>query len=77
MNMTDWMGKHDVKEVLEFEDVKEHTEMYFKHNEEYSNHLKICSRFEKNVLITDQINFEEVSIGNRFSIYTLFQLAMY
>ena len=72
MNMTDWMGKHDVKEILEFEDVKERTEMYFKHNEEFSKHLKICSRLEKNVLITDQRKFEEVPTGNRFLIYTLF-----
>ena len=43
MKMTDWIGKHDVKEILEFEDVKERTEMYFKHNEEFSSHLKSCA----------------------------------
>ena len=72
MNMTDWIGKHDVKEILEFEDVKERTEMYFKHNEEFTNHLKDCSRLEKNVVVTDQRNFDEVPTGNRFLIYTLF-----
>ena len=72
MKMTDWIGKHDVKEILEFEDVKERTEMYFKHNEEFSSHLKSCSRLEKNVVVTDQRNFDEVPTGNRFLVYTLF-----
>jgi nanoRNase/pAp phosphatase (c-di-AMP/oligoRNAs hydrolase) len=72
MKMTDWIGKHDVKEILEFEDVKERTEMYFKHNEEFSNHLKSFSRLEKNLVITDQRGVDEVPTGNRFLIYTLF-----
>ena len=72
MKMTDWIGKHDVKEILEFEDVKERIKMYFKHNEEFASHLKNCSRLEKNVVITDQREFEEIPTGNRFSIYGLF-----
>ena len=72
MKMTDWIGKHDVKEILEFEDVKERIKMYFEHNEEFASHLKNCSRLEKNVVFTDQREFEEIPTGNRFLIYGLF-----
>jgi len=34
--------------------------------------LRINSRLEKNVVITDQRNCEEIPTGNRFAIYTLF-----
>jgi nanoRNase/pAp phosphatase (c-di-AMP/oligoRNAs hydrolase) len=72
MNMTDWIGKNDISEILEFDDVKERTEMYFKHNEEFTKHLKNYSRLEKNIAITDQRSCEEIPTGNRFAIYTLF-----
>ena len=72
MKMTDWIGQYDVNEILEFEDVKERTEMYFKQNAEFSYHLEECSKLEKNVVMTDQREYEEIPTGNRFLIYALF-----
>ena len=53
--------------------MKERTEIYFKQNAEFTNHLIDCSKQEKNVIMSDHRDYEEIPTGNRFLIYSLFR----
>jgi nanoRNase/pAp phosphatase (c-di-AMP/oligoRNAs hydrolase) len=61
-----------VEEILGIPDVSERVDRYFQQQEPYKEMVRNCSRIEKNVLVIDLRNVDEVLSGNRFMEYALF-----
>jgi nanoRNase/pAp phosphatase (c-di-AMP/oligoRNAs hydrolase) len=59
-------------EILENQDVKDRSDLYFQQAPYYINMLKSCSRQVGQVLIIDFRNQETIYPGNRFLPYTLY-----
>jgi len=72
MDMIDYCRTMTDKEILEVSDVKERTERYFEQDKKFKEMLLANSRVEKNVIILDLRNQEEIFTGNRFLLYSLF-----
>ncbi len=72
MDMIDYCRTMTDKEILEISDVKERTERYFEQDKKFREMLLANSRAEKNVVILDLRNQEEIFTGNRFLLYSLF-----
>lgn len=61
-----------IDEILAHPDVKERVERYFAQESAYQAMLRLNSRVERNVLVIDLRNVEEILSGNRFVEYALF-----
>ena len=72
MDMIDYCRTMTDKEILEVPDVKERTERYIEQDKKFKEMLLANSRVEKNVIILDLRNQEEIFTGNRFLLYSLF-----
>jgi len=71
MKLADWMIAHSAEEILEFPDIKERVARYFADEESFKASLKMHSKVDANVVITDYRGID-VPTGNRFLIYTLY-----
>lgn len=61
-----------VEEILEVPDVQERVKRYFEQESAYEGMIKSNSTVDKNVLVIDLHNVEEILTGNRFKEYVLF-----
>jgi len=61
-----------VEEILEVPDVQERVKRYFEQEKAYEEMIKSNSTVDKNVLVIDLHNVEEILTGNRFKEYVLF-----
>ena len=61
-----------VEEILDLPDVQERVKRYFEQEKAYEEMIKSNSTVEKNVLVIDLHNVEEILTGNRFKEYVLF-----
>jgi len=61
-----------MEDVLREPDVAEREELYRERESSFRDALLRHSRVEENVVITDFRQFDNVPIGNRFMVYTLF-----
>ena len=61
-----------VEEILEVPDVQERVKRYFEQEKAYEEMIKSNSTVDKNVLVLDLHNVEEILTGNRFKEYVLF-----
>lgn len=71
-DMINYCRTMQVDEILEIPDVKERVDRYFLQEAAYRDMLKSCSRAEKNVIVIDFRNVEEILSGNRFIEYALY-----
>ncbi len=72
MDLIDCCQKLSIDEILELPDVKERTDLYFQHHENFQEQVKRCSVAYENFVVLD-LRFEEtIYAGNRFLIYALF-----
>lgn len=63
---------HTIDEILEMPDVKDRTDLYFKHESNFKEQAKRCATIYKNLAVLDLRNEEIIYCGNRFMIYALF-----
>lgn len=71
-DMIDYCRKMTADEILKVEDVKERTKRYFEQDEQFKQMLLQNTRVERNVVILDLREQEEIFTGNRFLLYSLF-----
>ncbi len=62
----------DIQEILDAPDVKARVDFYMVEQEKFIEQLKRCSTVKDNVVIVNYKDEEEVHVGNRFMVYTLF-----
>ena len=72
VNLIDACTTMSAEEVLALPDVAERCQRYFAQEDQFRAMLKLCSRREGNVLVTDLRNQGEVYSGNRFTSYAMF-----
>ncbi len=72
MDMIDYCREKTAEEILELPDIKERTVRYFEQDDLFREMLKKCSRIDRNVVIVDLRNQEEIFTGNRFLLYSLY-----
>ena len=71
-DMIQYCRNMDVGEILKIQDVSERVNRYFEQQEPYKEMIRNNSRTEKNVLIIDLRNVDEIISGNRFIEYALY-----
>ncbi|MFK5892979.1 MAG: exopolyphosphatase [Pseudomonadota bacterium] len=72
MDLIDYCKDHSIEEILQLEDVKERSTLYFEQAEQFQQQLKKCSKIYKNLVILDLREEDTIHAGNRFMIYALF-----
>ncbi len=70
--LVDLLGKYDLQRVLENPEVKRRCRQVISENEKYTVYLRQNTRLDKHVSITDFRNLENIPLGNRFLVYSLF-----
>lgn len=72
MNLIDYCRNHSIEQILDLPDVRERTDLYFEHEEQFKDQLKRCSTVHGNLVVLDLRNEETIFAGNRFMIYALY-----
>lgn len=70
--LVDLLRRYDIQRVLDDPQVKERCRRVIEQNDQYAVYLKENTRLEKHVSITDFRTLEDVPVGNRFLVYSLF-----
>ena len=71
MDLIEYCARHNIDEILELEDIKERTDLYFKYEEDFKEQLKRCTQVVGNLLIIDYRDEEIIYPGNRFMVYAM------
>ncbi len=71
MDLIDYCRDHSIEEILELPDVKERSDMYLAHQDNFKEQLTRCSTVHKNLVVLDLREEETIYVGNRFMIYAL------
>ncbi len=71
LDMIDYCREKTAEEILELEDIKERTVRYFEQEKQFRAMLEKCSSVDRNVIVVDLRNEEEIFTGNRFLLYSL------
>ena len=72
MDLIDYCATHRIEEVLALPDVKERTELYFEHEEQFKDQIKRCATVHGNLIVLDLREEPVIYVGNRFMIYALY-----
>lgn len=72
MQLIDFCQSHTIDEILELQDVKERSDLYFEHQDMFKEQIKRCSTVHDNLVVLDLRDEEIIYAGNRFMIYALF-----
>ncbi len=72
LDMIDYCREKTAEEILQLEDIKERTVRYFEQEKQFRAMLERCSKTDRNVVVVDLRNEEEIYTGNRFLLYSLF-----
>ena len=59
-------------DILEIPDIKERVDRYYEHEVLFKEMLKRCCEIDKNIIVTNLMNEEDISCGNRFMVYALY-----
>ncbi|MBR1680828.1 exopolyphosphatase [bacterium] len=62
----------DIQEILDAPDVKARVDFYMIEQEKFVEQLKHCSTVKNNVVVVNYKDEEEIHVGNRFMVYTMF-----
>ena len=62
----------DIQEILDAPDVKARVDFYMIEQEIFVEQLKHCSTVKNNVVVVNYKDEEEIHVGNRFMVYTMF-----
>lgn len=72
MDMIDYCRSKTAEEILEIQDVKERVTRYFDQNNLYMEMIKNHTKTNKNIIVVDLRNQEEIYSGNRFLMYAMY-----
>lgn len=72
MDMIDYCRSKTIDEILEIDDVKERTNIYFKYDEDFRKMIKSNTVIAGNVIVLDLRNQDEIYPGNRFIHYCFY-----
>ncbi len=72
LDMIDYCREKTAEQILELPDIKERTVRYFEQEKQFRTMLEKCSTVDRNVVLVDLRNEEEIYTGNRFLLYSLF-----
>jgi len=72
LDMIDYCREKTAEQILELPDIKERTVRYFEQEKQFRTMLEKCSSVDRNVVLVDLRNEEEIYTGNRFLLYSLF-----
>jgi nanoRNase/pAp phosphatase (c-di-AMP/oligoRNAs hydrolase) len=72
MDLIDYCKDHPITDILELDDVKERSALYFEQAEQFQQQLKNCSKTYANLVVLDLREEDIIHAGNRFMIYALF-----
>ncbi len=72
MVLIDYCKKHTIEEILELPDVKERVDLYQEHQKASMQQIEKCAKVQRNVVILDLRNEEEIFTTNRFVIYAMY-----
>jgi len=70
--LTDLCTTHTIKEILDSQDVKDRVELYNKHQQEFIDQIKRCTKVDGDVAVIDLRDEAVIYPGNRFMIYALY-----
>lgn len=71
-DMIDYCRNMTADEILEIPDVKERSQRYFEQDGKFKKMILDSSYVEGNLVLTDLRNQDEIFVGNRFLVYSLF-----
>ncbi|HBN10292.1 MAG TPA: exopolyphosphatase [Cyanobacteria bacterium UBA8530] len=72
MDLIAYCKNHTIEEIMQLPDVKQRTDLYFAHQEQFKAQLMFCTTVHKNVVVLDLREEDPIFAGNRFMIYALF-----
>lgn len=72
MQLIDYCKNHTIDEILQLEDVKERTDLYFEHDTKAKEQIQRCATVYDNLVVLDLLNEETIYTTNRFVIYAMF-----
>ncbi|CCG41939.1 DHH family phosphoesterase [Magnetospirillum molischianum] len=72
MNLIDYCRNHTIDDILTLDDVRERTDVYFGHQEQFKDQIRRCARVYRNLVVLDLRGEEIIYAGNRFMIYAMF-----
>ncbi len=72
MDLIDYCGSHSIEDILALPDVKERTDLYREHENQFKEQLLRCGTVYKNLVLLDLTGEDVIYAGNRFIIYALY-----
>jgi len=72
MQLIDYCREHTIAEILSLPDVRERTELYEYHHDNFVAQIQRCTQVHGKVVVLDLRGEEVIYAGNRFMIYALF-----
>jgi nanoRNase/pAp phosphatase (c-di-AMP/oligoRNAs hydrolase) len=72
MDLIDHCRDKSIDRILELPDVRERSDLYFKHEQAFKDQIKRCSKTVGKVVVLDLRKEDTIYPGNRFMIYALF-----
>jgi len=72
MQLIDYCREHTIAEILSLPDVRERTELYEYHHDNFVAQIYRCTQVHGKVAVLDLRDEEVIFAGNRFMIYALF-----
>ncbi len=72
MALIDHCTKHSIEKTLQLPDVRERTDLYREHEEQFAAQIRRCTTLYGNLAVLDLREEEVIYVGNRFMIYALF-----
>ena len=72
MDLTDYCRTHAIEEILNLDDVKERTELYLSHQDDFRQQIQQNATVYDSVLVVDIRPVDIIYAGNRFVKYALY-----
>jgi len=72
MQLIDYCREHTIAEILSLPDVRERTELYEYHHDNFVAQIQRCAHVHGKVVVLDLRGEEVIYAGNRFMVYALF-----
>jgi len=72
IDMIKYLRTMQIDEIMELPDIKERSQKYFEYEKQYKAAVQKHSKADKNVLIINYKDIDDIVIGNRFIEYALF-----
>jgi len=72
LDLIDHCKSYPIDQIMQLPDVRERVDLYFEHEQKFTEQLKRCTAMRDNVAVLDLRKEEVIYAGNRFMIYALY-----